>query len=144
MPFVVEIANLQRLIRFDARPLRKVVRRMVREAGIGEGNLSLAVVDDATIAALNGQYLEDPSPTDVLSFMLESAPGYLEGEVVASAETALRASQECGWSPGAELQLYLIHGVLHLVGYNDRTRRQRVEMRKQERHWLKQLGITCK
>jgi len=142
VPFTVTLANPQKLIRFDSRPLRKVVRQIVRQSDLREGSLSLAVVDDATIAGLNKQYLGDPSPTDVLSFALESAPGYLEGEVVASAETAARSASEYGWSAANELQLYLIHGVLHLVGYNDRTSRQRSVMRKQERGYLEQLGIS--
>jgi probable rRNA maturation factor len=142
MPFSVTLANRQKLIRFDPRPLKKVVRQIVRSAGVHKGNISLAVVDDATIAALHDRYLNDPSPTDVLSFVLESSPGHLEGEVVASAETAARTAPEYGWPPAAELQLYLLHGVLHLVGYNDHTARQRAEMRKQERRYLKESGIA--
>jgi probable rRNA maturation factor len=142
MSLVVSFTNPQKLLRFDSRPLRKIVRRIVRQSGIREGSLSLAVVDDATIAGLNRQYLNDPSPTDVLSFVLESSPGYLEGEVVASAETAARAARKYGWSAADELKLYLIHGVLHLVGYDDHTPRQRSLMRKQERRYLEQLGVS--
>src|SRR3989304_1677723 len=97
VPLIVEITNPQRLICFDSRPLRKIARKILREGSIRNGSLSLAVVDDATIAALHGQYLNDPTPTDVLSFVLESYPGYLEGEVVASAETAARSACEHGW-----------------------------------------------
>jgi probable rRNA maturation factor len=140
--FVVTITNPQKLIRFDPRPLRNIVRQILRDAGIRDGNLNLAVVDDAAIAALHQRYLGDPSPTDVLSFSLESAPGYLEGEVAASAETARRAAPEYGWPAQTELLLYFLHGVLHLAGYNDRTPRQRAEMRKKERHYLEQLGPT--
>jgi probable rRNA maturation factor len=144
MPITVTLANRQKLVRLDSRPLRRIVRQIVREAGLRNGNISLAVVDDASIAALHARYLGDPAPTDVLSFLLESEPEYLEGEVVASAETAARTAPKYGWPPSAELQLYLIHGVLHLVGYNDRTSRQRAEMRKQERRYLNEIGITYK
>jgi probable rRNA maturation factor len=144
VPFTITFANRQKLLRFDSRPLRKVVRQIVRDANIRKGSLSLAVVDDATIAALHERFLDDPSPTDVLSFVLESGPDYLEGEVVASAETAARTAAEYDWPSAAELQLYLIHGVLHLVGYNDGASRQRAEMRKQERRYLKELGATLK
>ncbi|MBN2579409.1 MAG: rRNA maturation RNase YbeY [Pirellulales bacterium] len=141
VPLAITVANPQKLIRFDLRPLRKVLRQIVRDAGIDRGSIGFAVVDDAAITALHGRYLGDCRPTDVLSFVLESAPGYLEGEVVVSAETAARTAPEYGWPAAAELQLYLLHGLLHLVGYNDRTPRQCREMRKQERHYLEQLGI---
>jgi probable rRNA maturation factor len=143
VPFAVSIINPEKLVRFDPRLLRRVVRQIVRQAGVRKGNINLAVVNDVSIAALHERYLGDPSPTDVLSFVLESAPGYLEGEVAASAETAARTAPEYGWPAAAELQLYLLHGVLHLVGYNDHTPRQKAAMRKKERHFLEQLGIKA-
>ena len=60
-------------------------------------------------------------PTDVLSFVLEDDDGHLEGEVIISADTAAAAAAELGWPPAAEQLLYVIHGMLHLVGYRDKT-----------------------
>ena len=63
----------------------------------------MAVVDDATIAVLNRQFLRHEGPTDVLSFLLEQDEDGLEGEVVAIAETARRTPPRFGWSAGEEL-----------------------------------------
>ena len=85
----------------------------------------MAVVDDPTIRRLHREYLGEDSPTDVMSFVLERADDYLEGEVVVSAETACAAAPEYGWPAADELLLYVIHGTLHLVGYDDTTPRMR-------------------
>jgi probable rRNA maturation factor len=133
----VDVTNRQRLLRIDRKRLAAAVRRALELAGRDRAEVSLAVVDNATIAQLHGQYLGDPSPTDVLSFLLESGPAGLEGEVIVSAETASDCAARFGWSPADELLLYAVHGTLHLAGYRDATAEQRNEMRKQERAVLK-------
>ncbi len=84
----VAITNRQNSLRVDRRRIRRAVTAVVRDAGIDDARVSIAVVDDATIAKLHQQFLGDPSPTDVLSFLLERSDGALEGEVVASADAA--------------------------------------------------------
>jgi probable rRNA maturation factor len=136
----IEISNQQDAVSFDAARLEQAARAVLSEAGISEAQLSIAIVDDATIHALNRQYLAHDYPTDVLSFVLEQEPGRLEGEVIASAETAARVAAEYAWSADDELLLYIIHGTLHLVGHDDATDQQRATMRAQERRYLAQLG----
>ena len=104
----------------------------------------MAVVDDATIARLNEQFLQHEGPTDVLSFVLEQAEGGLEGEVVVSAETALRTAPGFGWSAGEELLLYVIHGMLHLAGYDDATPAEKGVMRRREAEVLARLGVQAR
>jgi probable rRNA maturation factor len=77
----------------------------------------------------------------VLSFLLEQGPEGLEGEVIASAETAARESPRYKWPAEDELLLYLIHGTLHLVGYNDATPKERAVMRAREREVLRRFGV---
>ena len=116
--------------------MRRVVKAIVRDAGIADGQIGIAVVDDATIAKLHNEYLNDPEPTDVLSFALDSSPGYLEGEVVVSADAAIASAPRYKSSAAGELLLYVIHGTLHLVGYDDVTPRRREQMRRQEKNYL--------
>ena len=116
--------------------MRRVVQAIVRDAGIADGQIGIAVVDDATIAKLHHEYLNDPEPTDVLSFALQSSPGYLEGEVIVSADTAIASVARFQSSAASELLLYVIHGTLHLVGYDDATPRKLGVMRKKEREYL--------
>lgn len=110
----------------------------MRDAGLSEARISIAVVDDATIARLHEKFLADPSPTDVLSFVLERSEEHLEGEVVLSADTARANATRYRNTAEREALLYAIHGVLHLVGYDDTTPRMRAEMRRQEKRYLGQ------
>src|SRR4029450_4248528 len=81
---------------------------------------SSAVGDEKTIHELNRRHLDHDWPTDVLSFVLEDDGEHLEGEVLLSADTAATAADELGNSAAEEQLLYVIHGMLHLVGYNDK------------------------
>jgi probable rRNA maturation factor len=98
------------------------------------------VVDDATMQQLNARYLQHDYPTDVLSFPLERSPTSLEGEIIVSAETATRESHRFGWTPAEEILLYLVHGTLHLIGYDDQTEEESRAMREKERTYLVRAG----
>jgi len=118
--------------------MRRAVERIVSDAEIAAAQISVAIVDDPTIAKLHQQFLDDREPTDVLSFLLERSPEGLEGEVVTSAETAERCAPRYGCTAADELLRYVIHGTLHLVGYNDTTPRKRAVMKNREATYLKQ------
>jgi len=128
----------------DGRPLREAVQAIARDAGVERGSISLAIVDDATIHELNRRHLGHDYATDVLSFVLESGEGWLEGEVVASMETAARRAPEFGWAAADELLLYVVHGALHLVGHDDQDPEARRAMRAAERKYLGRSGIELR
>lgn len=138
----IALANRQSLLAVDRDRLKGVVREILADAGITAGRISLAIVDDATIHALNRQFLEHDYPTDVLSFTYDATPGHLNGEVVASAETAIRVAGELAWNPADELLLYIVHGTLHLVGLDDTTPDAAAEMRRREREVLARWGVS--
>ena len=140
----IDIANEQTALPVDELRLRQIVEAMVEDEFPAETHLSLAVVDDATIARLHEEFLDEPGPTDVLSFLLEQEGDHLDGEVVASAETALREAPRYGWSPAEELLLYLVHGLLHLAGYDDETAAQQAAMHGREAEILARFGITAR
>ncbi len=137
----IEIANQQSAVAVDQQRMRQAVESILRDAGVANARLSLAVVDDDTIHQLNRQYLEHDYPTDVLSFLLEREGERLEGEVIVSADTALRTAAEYGWPPGDELLLYVVHGTLHLVGHDDTSSEERAAMQREERRYLVQFGL---
>jgi probable rRNA maturation factor len=136
----IHITNRQKTLKLDRRRIRQAATAILRDAGISEATISIAIVDDATIAGLHEQFLDDPEPTDVLSFVLERSEETLEGEVVASADTAAAYSPRYHSTPEDELLRYVIHGTLHLVGYDDTTPRQRAIMRKKERGYLAKIA----
>ncbi|MCZ6479043.1 MAG: rRNA maturation RNase YbeY [candidate division NC10 bacterium] len=103
--------------------------------------VSVLLVDDRAIRRLNKVYLNHDRPTDVLAFPqqqgLPSPQPHLLGDVVISVETAARQAKEHGHSLPHELALLLIHGILHLVGYDDSTPATRRRM------WTEQARLLA-
>jgi probable rRNA maturation factor len=138
----IEIANEQDAESVNVGRLRKAVRLVLREEGVAAATVSVAIVDDECIRGLHRDYLSIDSATDVLSFVLEESKSELEGEVIASAETAAAAAARFGWPADDELLLYVIHGTLHLVGYDDCDSKSRLKMRARERRYLASFGLA--
>jgi probable rRNA maturation factor len=138
----IAIATPQEAVAVDRRRVREVVRAVLDGEGIADAEVSLAFVDNPTIHALNKRYLDHDEPTDVLSFPLgESGAKRLAGELVIGAEVAQAQARERGHDVQQELALYVIHGLLHLCGYDDKTDDAAREMRQRERHYLAALGL---
>jgi probable rRNA maturation factor len=140
--FQIEVTNQQSALAVQPSLLERAAANVLQGERIQAATVSIAVVDDETIRDLNRRYLEHDYATDVLSFTLERDERCLEGEVVVSAETAVRAGAQFGWSANDELLLYVVHGVLHLVGFDDQTAPEREAMRGMERKYLGALGVT--
>ena len=141
MSLSVESRNCQRQFDVDLPMLEKAVAAVLQGEKITAATISLAVVDDVAIRALNRQYLDHDYATDVLSFVLEQTEDFLEGEVVVSIDTAATQAKSYGWSLQEELMLYVIHGTLHLAGYDDHSESDRAEMRCLEKRYLETFGI---
>lgn len=122
-----------------AAEIRRTARAALREGRRPALRLSIALVTDRAIARLHGEWLADPTPTDVLSFDLGDDLSEA-GEVVASHDCARRVARERGVDAGRELALYVVHGVLHLCGHDDHAPRERARMRAAERRVLSALG----
>jgi probable rRNA maturation factor len=137
----VAIANELDLL-LEERRLKQAVRMVFADAGVDSGEVSIAVVGDSRIHELNREYLGHDYPTDVLSFVLEREPERLDGQIVVSADYAAREAPNYGWRPQDELLLYVIHGALHLVGYDDLTPDKKRQMRAKEREYLARFGLT--
>jgi len=174
-PFTIAIANQQRAVRINRRQLTRLARSVLARETVASADISIAIVDDRQIHAINRQFLKHDYPTDVISFLLDgafeetSACGragrvgakptgkgrgrgralrtnrrgrgkVIDGEVILSAETARRNAGIFGVSPNEELSLYLVHGLLHLCGYDDMTRPEKQLMRRRE---AESLGRTA-
>jgi probable rRNA maturation factor len=123
-------------VAIDRGLMRQVARAVLEGEGVGDAEISLAFVDDATSQTLNQRYLQHDEPTDVLTFPLGESQGRLSGELVIGAEVAQTQAMERGHDVQVELALYVIHGILHLCGYDDRSPAQASKMRERERHYL--------
>lgn len=131
---------MQSRLPLDPAALRQLARQVLDAEGVHQADLSISLVDDAAIAALNAAYLNHLGPTDVITFPL-SAPHSepLAGEIVISVETAVREAACRGLDPTDELRLYLVHGLLHLCGYDDRDPADRRAMDARQRLLLAQV-----
>lgn len=138
----VELSDQQSRLEIDSDRLVSALRTVLNTEKIRHATISVAIVDDPTIHELNRKYLSHDYATDVLSFLLHEDDDGMEGEVIVSAETAVRVSAEYGWTAENELLLYVIHGTLHLVGYDDRSADEREMMQQRECFHLQALGIA--
>lgn len=91
--------------------------------------IEITIVDDADIARVHGDFLDDPTPTDVITFH--------HGEILISADTALRQGTENGQSLDHEIALYLVHGLMHLAGWDDHEEDEAKEMARRQEGVLK-------
>jgi probable rRNA maturation factor len=124
---VATVVDRQRAI-----PRAKAACKRAAEAVLPDQPVVVALVDDATMARLHSQFLGKSGPTDVLSFP--------HGEIVVSADTARREAESRDIPPLSELVLYVVHGALHLKGYDDKRPKDKAKMRAAERRVLSRLG----
>ncbi|MDR5694687.1 MAG: rRNA maturation RNase YbeY [Armatimonadota bacterium] len=119
------MTNLQNKVPVSTEFIRRVVVRALKELGCeGEVEVSVALVDDAYIQELNREYRGVHQPTDVLGFPLEEevdTPIRMLGDIVISVERAREQARQYNHSLRRELALLAIHGLLHLLGYEDET-----------------------
>jgi probable rRNA maturation factor len=118
----LHIENRQKAVKIDLRRIRRVVYKLQRLLGCTERELSLLFVDDEQIRSINLQYLNRNRPTNVISFSLgEGDCGSINpdilGDIVVSVERAARDAASGGLSLDEEVDFLLIHGLLHLLGY---------------------------
>jgi probable rRNA maturation factor len=137
----IAIENRQNRQTIKKRLLRKIAQRILDASGCPKAELSILIVDDQAIQELNREYLGKDRPTNVISFsMREGEGGSLHpdilGDIVISAETAAREAGEASVSFESELYFLLLHGILHLLGYDHervgRDEAKRMEDKEQE------------
>ncbi len=118
--------------RLDRDALRRVARQALRAEKVSpRTDLTIVIVGDKAIRDLNRRFHQVNAPTDVLSFPA-SEDNYL-GDIIISYETARENAHAAHWRIRDELKLLVVHGILHLLGYEDLTPRHRAKMwRRQE------------
>lgn len=133
-------------MKIDNRRIRGKVTRLLRLIDCVEKEISITLVDDEAIRLLNRQYLRLDKPTNVLSFSLEEGecgkvnPDLL-GDIVISADTALRDAKRGGFTLEEEILFLIIHGLLHLTGYEHvrTSRANALKMKKKEKELFRAL-----
>jgi probable rRNA maturation factor len=101
----------------DAERIEAAVRHVLRAEGVAAGEISVALVTDEDIAALNQQYLDHEGPTDVISFHLHDRGEPPLGDVYVGVDQAARQAAGYGASVAEEVLRLAVHGTLHVLGY---------------------------
>jgi probable rRNA maturation factor len=126
----------------DFQRLKDAARTVLEGEGVRACKVTLAFVDNPHIHRLNKQFLQHDEPTDVLTFpYTEPDAKSLEGEVVIGFQVAQENAADRGHDPNLELLLYVVHGCLHLCGFDDTDATCSREMRVKEREYLTKLGL---
>lgn len=137
----ITIQNLQKKIPLNFSQLKKIILKILAEKKIKLADLSVVFVSAQKIAALNKKYLHRSYATDVLAFdFLEekasNKKNQICGEVIISTDAVIKNSKEFNTHIDAELALYVIHGILHLLGYDDHLPKDIQQMRLEEKRLL--------
>lgn len=153
-PRSVAVTNRHPRLRLDRRAVARVIHTLDAQAvkfrgGLPPGELSLVFLSDAALAKLHADFLADPTVTDVITFEGDPAAG-LAGEICISADAALRHLSATSGSRlsalssrlSLELTLYLVHGWLHLAGFDDLAPAKKRAMRRAEARAMKLLRTT--
>ena len=156
------ILNRQRAVRVAQRPLELFLARVRRELGLAEADLTICFVSDAEIARMNQAFRKKKGPTDVLSFPTierrrpailrkprslriqhkspdSRVPSFL-GDIAIAPSVARRNAKKLGRTLPSELQILILHGALHLLGYDHET--DRGQMDRIEARLRRKLGLT--
>jgi probable rRNA maturation factor len=155
------ILNRQKKVPLAEQPLTEFLERILREVKFAAAEVSIAFVSDAEIAKWNQNYRDKKGPTDVLSFpalskrraerhakrkqkgrvYAKSAGGFL-GDIAIAPETARRYARKNGRSLDNEIRILMLHGVLHLMGYDHESKSDNGQMNRIEQRLRRRLGLA--
>ncbi len=144
------IRNQQRTFKLDIRQLRWAAKTLLRDLlWVEDYDLAIYIVRASRMAEINWEHLRHEGSTDVITFNYADAeperPGgakFLHGELFICIDVAFDQAREFRTSWQSELQRYVIHGILHLCGYDDLDPVSRREMKRQENRLLKKLQLS--
>ncbi|MBV08474.1 rRNA maturation RNase YbeY [Rubinisphaera sp.] len=144
--YSIEVINEQSIHKIDPNDLLNVVQQILEYEQVSAAEISIVLMDNAVIHQWNRETLNHDFPTDVITFALNDPPysdsnPCLEGELLVSVEIAAQLAGDVGWSIDDECTLYILHGILHLLGYDDLNESDQIIMRKKEHEVLTHLGM---
>ena len=143
----IQIDNNQNKIKIDKRKIRRAAVMLLKHLDCSDKEISLSFVNDKTIQKLNNQYRNKDKPTDVLSFSLQEGEfsninPHILGDVVISVDTAAADASKGSLSLEQEINFLIIHGLLHLLGYDheNTTKEEAKKMQKKEKDLFRLLN----
>ena len=137
----LKIIDLQKFYPINKKRIRKLVKSIL-EIEKKDAELNIVFLDNKRIREINKTFLRHNYATDVLSFAYNESPSKnnITGEIIISVEMAATLAQKHGYAIEGEIALYLVHGILHLFGYDDKLKRDAKKMHEREGELLSNLG----
>jgi len=140
----LSVSNVSSCYFLSRKKLERMAAFILKEAGIRDAVLSINFVRDRAIKDLNYLYRGKNRPTDVLSFSMREGrrikkDNLILGDVVISTERARRQAADFGSTFKKEVILYIVHGILHLIGYDDEDASSEKRMRRKEKQIFDRL-----
>lgn len=129
----------QRQTRIKQTEVQELIRKTARKFGLRKAVVNIEIADDRRIVEVNRKFLKKNSITDVISFDVSDADE-AEIDIVVNAELAQRQAKLRGHSFEAELMLYILHGLLHQLGFDDLTVGKAAKMHRTENEILEKFG----
>jgi probable rRNA maturation factor len=134
----ITIKNLQNKVTFNSHQLKRMLNETLKNERVKrDGEITLSFINDITMRKLNKKYLKKDYSTDVLAFDITSPKEKrLCADILISTDTAVKNASRFRTTPAFELNLYSIHGLLHILGYDDHSLKDRAIMRKKEAEYV--------
>jgi len=135
----VTIFDYQKGLKLNKRAITKMVKALLSYLNIDCYEVIFDFVDESEICKLHEEFFDDPSPTDCITFPIDdekTVENRILGEVFVCTDTAIKYAKEHSLDPYKEVYLYLIHGILHLIGFDDILENDRILMKKKEKQCM--------
>lgn len=125
---------------FKKSIIRKVVLELSKELGFSIISVNVSFVDNKEILELNGKYLNHHFTTDILTFNYNGSNTDLDGEIIISYDDAIENAKRFNITGKEEYLRLIVHGILHLVGYDDQQKNDKLKMKRKETSLVKKLN----
>lgn len=139
----VNTTSSQELVKIDANQVKALVACIFDEKSVSCDEISINFITEKEISELHDEFFDDPTPTDCITFPIDDIDDVsnykILGEIFVCPQVALSYSQQHLLDFEEELTLYVVHGILHLLGFNDIEEGERKVMREQEAFCMKLL-----
>ncbi len=133
--------NIRYVIR-RKRDLRGWIYGSFEKEGKVAGDINIIICDDTCLAEMNYKYLKHKTLTDILTFPFDNGDGYISGDIYLSLPRIRENAVKFKQKSEDELHRVMIHGILHLLGYNDSTPQEKSGMRGKEDYYLNFLQVV--
>lgn len=133
----ITIKNLQNKLPVQPAKIKNLVQKILKKEGADkQGSVNICFVDNPLIRRFNYKFLKINRATDVLAFDLSGKKDLILADIMISTDKAIEQARNFKTTPDSELSLYVAHGILHILGFDDQNQAQRKVMRKKESEYV--------